>query len=68
MLYHVRVLEDLGEVNEALALLDICARSRAIVDLTSIKEYRGELGRFYGTFLELIKISPAIHQAWLGRC
>lgn len=43
MLYHVRILEDLGEVNEALALLDTCAKSRAIVDLTSILEYRGEI-------------------------
>ncbi|KAF7975522.1 hypothetical protein HWV62_9339 [Athelia sp. TMB] len=43
MLYHVRVLEDLGEANEALALLDTCAKSRAIVDLTSIMEYRARL-------------------------
>lgn len=42
MLYHVRILEDLGEISEALALLDTCAKSRAIVDLTAILEYRGE--------------------------
>jgi N-alpha-acetyltransferase 15/16, NatA auxiliary subunit len=43
MLYHVRVLEDLGENAEALSLLDINAKSRAIVDRTSIMEFRGEM-------------------------
>lgn len=43
MLYHVRVLEDLGEYTEALSLLDINAKSRAIVDRTAIMEFRGEM-------------------------
>ena len=42
MLYHVRILEDLGENAEALSLLDINAKSRAIVDRTAIMEFRGE--------------------------
>lgn len=43
MLYHVRVLEDLGEFSEALNLLDTCAKSRTIVDPTAIREFRGLL-------------------------
>lgn len=42
MLYHVRVLEELGEFTEALSLLDVNAKSRAIVDRTAIMEFRGE--------------------------
>ena len=41
LLYHVRILEDLGEYNDALALLDINAKSRAIIDRVAIMEYRG---------------------------
>jgi peptide alpha-N-acetyltransferase len=41
MLYHVRLLEDMGEVSEALSLLDINAKSRAIVDRAAIMEFRG---------------------------
>lgn len=40
-LYHVRILEDLGEYSEALTLLDVNAKSRAIVDKTAIMEIRG---------------------------
>ncbi|KAJ7487779.1 NMDA receptor-regulated protein 1-domain-containing protein [Mycena latifolia] len=43
MLYHVRLLEDLGEFTEALAMLDVNAKSRAIVDRTSIMEIRARL-------------------------
>jgi peptide alpha-N-acetyltransferase len=43
MLYHVRILELLGEASEALNLLDINAKSRAIVDRTAIMEFRGEI-------------------------
>ncbi|KAJ7096723.1 NMDA receptor-regulated protein 1-domain-containing protein [Mycena belliarum] len=43
MLYHVRLLEDLGEFTEALAMLDVSAKSRAIVDRTSIMEIRARL-------------------------
>ena len=41
LLYHVRILEDLGEFSEALNLLDVSAKSRAIVDRVSIMEFRG---------------------------
>lgn len=41
MLYHVRVLEELGETSEALSLLDVSSKSRAIVDRTAIMEFRG---------------------------
>jgi peptide alpha-N-acetyltransferase len=41
MLYHVRLLEDLGEYTEALSILDVSAKSRAIVDRTAIMEIRG---------------------------
>ncbi|KAJ7135988.1 NMDA receptor-regulated protein 1-domain-containing protein [Mycena epipterygia] len=43
MLYHVRLLEDLGEFTEALAMLDVSAKSRAIVDRTAIMEIRARL-------------------------
>jgi peptide alpha-N-acetyltransferase len=41
MLYHVRLLEELGELSEALNLLDVNAKARAIVDRTAVMEYRG---------------------------
>ena len=41
LLCHVRILKDLGELNEALTLLDVNAKSRAIIDRVSIMEYRG---------------------------
>lgn len=41
LLYHIRVLEDLGEYSEALSLLDVNAKSRAIIDRVAIMEYRG---------------------------
>lgn len=44
LLYHIRVLEDLGEYTEALALLDANAKSRAIIDRVAIQEFRGEPG------------------------
>ncbi|KAH7926272.1 N-terminal acetyltransferase A, auxiliary subunit [Leucogyrophana mollusca] len=43
LLYHIRILEELGEATEALALLDVNAKSRAIVDRTAIMEYRARL-------------------------
>ncbi|KAJ7637139.1 NMDA receptor-regulated protein 1-domain-containing protein [Roridomyces roridus] len=43
MLYHVRLLEDLGEFTEALAMLDVNAKDRVIVDKTSIMEIRARL-------------------------
>ncbi|KDQ60157.1 hypothetical protein JAAARDRAFT_174177 [Jaapia argillacea MUCL 33604] len=43
LLYHVRVLEELNEYSEALSLLDVNAKSRSIVDRTSIMEHRARL-------------------------
>lgn len=43
LVYHVRILEDLGEFSDALALLDVSAKSRAIIDRVAIMEYRGTL-------------------------
>ena len=43
LLYHVRVLEDLGDLTEALALLDSSAKERTIIDRVAIQEFRGEL-------------------------
>ena len=41
LLYHIRVLEDLGEFSDALALLDTSAKTRAIIDRVAIMEFRG---------------------------
>lgn len=41
LLYQVKVLEDAGESAEALTLLDINAKSRAIVDRVAVMETRG---------------------------
>ncbi len=41
LLYHIRLLEDLGEIQEALNLLDVSAKDRTIIDRTAIMEYRG---------------------------
>lgn len=43
VLYHVRVLEELEETEEALRLLDISAKSRVITDRVAIMETRGAL-------------------------
>ncbi|KAJ3878416.1 NMDA receptor-regulated protein 1-domain-containing protein [Lentinula edodes] len=43
LLYHVRVLEELEQYTEALALLDVSAKDRAIVDKTAIMEIRARL-------------------------
>ncbi|KAF9068910.1 NMDA receptor-regulated protein 1-domain-containing protein [Rhodocollybia butyracea] len=56
LLYHVRVLEELGQHAEALALLDVSAKDRAIVDKTAIMEFRARL-------LSQLKSEEAEH-AW----
>ncbi|KAI0634817.1 NMDA receptor-regulated protein 1a [Trametes polyzona] len=43
LLYHVRVLEELGQYTEALSLLDTNAKSRRIVDRLAIMETRARL-------------------------
>ncbi|OJT12705.1 N-alpha-acetyltransferase 16, NatA auxiliary subunit [Trametes pubescens] len=58
LLYHVRVLEELGEHTEALALLDTSAKSRAIIDRVAIMEFRARLLSKLG--------SSEAQQAWQG--
>ncbi|KAH9974058.1 NMDA receptor-regulated protein 1-domain-containing protein [Lactifluus volemus] len=57
LLYHVRVLEDIGELAEALAFLNIKEKSKAIVDQVAIMETRARL---------LLKQGPGAdaEQAW----
>ncbi|KAI0264685.1 NMDA receptor-regulated protein 1-domain-containing protein [Gloeopeniophorella convolvens] len=43
LLYHVRVLEDMGEHAEALTLLDTNAKARAIVDRVAVMETRARI-------------------------
>ncbi|KAF9443854.1 N-terminal acetyltransferase A, auxiliary subunit [Macrolepiota fuliginosa MF-IS2] len=43
LLYHIRVLEDLGEFKDALDKLDTSAKERSILDRTAILEYRARL-------------------------
>ncbi|GLB39170.1 putative N-terminal acetyltransferase A, auxiliary subunit [Lyophyllum shimeji] len=43
LLYHIHLLEEMGEFTEALSLLDVNAKSRAIVDRTAIMETRARL-------------------------
>jgi N-alpha-acetyltransferase 15/16, NatA auxiliary subunit len=42
VLYHISVLEELGELDEALAMLDTNAKSRVIIDRLAVLETRGE--------------------------
>lgn len=41
LLYYIHILEELGDLSEALTVLDRNSRSRSIVDRTSILEIRG---------------------------
>jgi hypothetical protein len=41
LLYHIRILEEKGDFSEALTLLDMNAKSRAIVDRVAVLEARG---------------------------
>ncbi|KAF5351177.1 hypothetical protein D9756_008406 [Leucocoprinus leucothites] len=43
LLYHIRVLEDLGDYKEALDMLDHGAKERMILDRTATMEYRARL-------------------------
>ncbi|KAF5383319.1 hypothetical protein D9615_004982 [Tricholomella constricta] len=43
LLYHIHLLEEMGEFSDALSLLDINAKSRSIVDRAAIMEYRARL-------------------------
>ncbi|OBZ77517.1 N-alpha-acetyltransferase 16, NatA auxiliary subunit [Grifola frondosa] len=72
LLYHVRVLEELGETNEALALLDVNAKSRAIIDRVAIMEFRARLLSKLGmedaehTWQALIEQNPDCHDYYRG--
>ncbi|KAA1473007.1 N-terminal acetyltransferase A, auxiliary subunit [Dentipellis sp. KUC8613] len=57
LLYHVRLLEELGETSEALALLDVNAKSRVIVDRVSIMEIRARL-------ISKLGMADEAEQAW----
>lgn len=41
LLYHVALLEEIGQFSEALSLLDTNAKTRVIIDRTAIMERRG---------------------------
>ena len=41
LLYHICILEEMEDYSEALAILDVNAKSRSIVDRTAIMETRG---------------------------
>jgi N-alpha-acetyltransferase 15/16, NatA auxiliary subunit len=51
LLYHVKILEDMGEIAEALTLLDINAKSRAILDRVAVMETRGVILSSVAMFL-----------------
>ncbi|KAF8999912.1 N-terminal acetyltransferase A, auxiliary subunit [Hymenopellis radicata] len=55
-MYHVKVLEDIGDYAEALAFLDVNSKSRVIVDKTGVMETRARL-------LSKLKSDEAEH-AW----
>lgn len=60
MLYHVRLLEELGEFSQALSTLDVNSKSRAILDRTTVMETRGGLSdtksspRLYSSLSKLV--------------
>ncbi|KAI5121997.1 hypothetical protein M0805_001830 [Coniferiporia weirii] len=56
-LYYIRVLEELGELDEALAMLDSNAKSRVIVDRTAVMETRARL-------LSKLENSGEAEEAW----
>ncbi|KAG6836733.1 hypothetical protein H0H93_004139 [Arthromyces matolae] len=56
LLYHIRILEEMEDYSEALALLDVNSKSRAIVDRAAIMEFRARL-------LSKLKSEEAEH-AW----
>ncbi|KAI0766255.1 NMDA receptor-regulated protein 1-domain-containing protein [Irpex lacteus] len=73
LLYHIRVLEDLGEYREALNLLDVNAKSRAIIDRVAIMEYRARLLSSLGqhddaehTWQALIEQNPDSYKYFQG--
>jgi len=43
LLYHVALLEELGQFSDALSLLDTNAKARVIIDRTAVMERRGTI-------------------------
>ena len=43
VLYHISILEELGELQEALNMLDTNAKARVIIDRKAIMECRGAI-------------------------
>ncbi|KAG5654558.1 hypothetical protein H0H81_000083 [Sphagnurus paluster] len=71
LLYHIHLLEEMGEFSEALSLLDVNAKSRAIVDRTAIMETRGKSFRAYQRFADhawrvLIEHNPDCYDYYRG--
>ncbi|KZT00643.1 NMDA receptor-regulated protein 1a [Laetiporus sulphureus 93-53] len=72
LLYHVRILEEIGSTSEALALLDVNAKSRAIIDRMAIMEFRARLLSKLGdseaehTWRALIEQNPDCHDYYRG--
>ncbi|CCM05111.1 uncharacterized protein FIBRA_07318 [Fibroporia radiculosa] len=72
LLYHIRLLEDLGQINEALTLLDVNAKSRAILDRIAIMEFRARLmSKLHlddaeHTWQALIEQNPDCHDYYKG--
>ncbi|GBE89082.1 N-terminal acetyltransferase A complex subunit nat1 [Sparassis crispa] len=72
LVYHVRLLEDMGEASSALALLDVNAKSRAIIDRMAIMEFRARLMSKLGmdgaddAWQALIEQNPDCHEYYSG--
>ncbi|THH29718.1 hypothetical protein EUX98_g4478 [Antrodiella citrinella] len=73
LLYHIRLLEELGEYPKALGLLDVNAKSRAIIDRTAIMEFRARLLSKLGdhdeaenTWQALIEQNPDSYEYYKG--
>ncbi|KAF8899782.1 NMDA receptor-regulated protein 1a [Gymnopilus junonius] len=72
LLYYISVLEELGELSEALSILDTSAKSRAIVDRTAILEIRARILSTQNApeadeaWRALIEHNPDNHASYLG--
>ncbi|KAH9932197.1 NMDA receptor-regulated protein 1-domain-containing protein [Fomitopsis serialis] len=72
LLYHVRLLEEIGDTSAALAFLDANSKSRAIVDRITIMEYRARLmsklkmPEANNTWRDLIEQNPDFYAYYRG--
>lgn len=62
LIYHIHLLEEMGEFVDALSMLDVNAKSRAIVDRTAIMETRGKRSAMC-TFTPSDCLQPACYQS-----